>query len=327
MTDISQHSAARRPLSVRFGASGSLVLALILAVLCIAISIAEPQFYSEANIIAILRQCALVLIVACGMTMLIITAEVDLSVGASLAFVGCIGMSVLNSTHSLALGMLAGLAFAGAVGLANGMIVTRLKVNSLIATIGTMMMLQGGVYLFTREAVQNHHQLAGFTDLGAGYVGPIPIPVIFAAVIFLLAWITLRFTVLGRFIYAVGANEKAVRLSGVRSERLKLFAFVLTGLCVGIAGMILSSLMNAGQPTAGRGFELTVIAAVILGGTSLTGGRGTLFGTLLGVLVLKVIDNGIIILGWNQDLQMIVPGVVIILATYLDIVRSKANAR
>jgi ribose transport system permease protein len=314
-------------MSVRFGKSGSLVLALILAALCIVISIAEPQFYSEANVIAILRQCALVLIVACGMTMLIITAEVDLSVGASLAFVGCIGMSVLNATHSLALGMLAGLAFAGAVGLANGLIVTRLKVNSLIATIGTMMMLQGGVYLFTREAVQNHHQLVDFTALGAGYVGAIPIPVIFAAVIFLVAWITLRFTVLGRFIYAVGANEKAVRLSGVRSERLKLFAFVLTGLCVGIAGMILSSLMNAGQPTAGRGFELTVIAAVILGGTSLTGGRGTLFGTLLGVLVLKVIDNGIIILGWNQDLQMIVPGVVIILATYLDIVRSQANAR
>ncbi len=123
----------------------------------------------------------------------------------------------------------------------------------------------------------------------------------------------------------VGANEKAVRLSGLRSERLKLFAFVVTGLCVGVAGMILSSLMNAGQPTAGRGFELTVIAAVILGGTSLLGGRGSLLGTLLGVLVLKVIDNGIIILGWNQDLQMIVPGVVIILATYLDILRHKAN--
>jgi ribose transport system permease protein len=137
----------------------------------------------------------------------------------------------------------------------------------------------------------------------------------------------LRFTTLGRFIYAVGANEKAVRLSGVRSQRVKMFAFVVTGLCVGVAGMILSSLMNAGQPTAGRGFELTVIAAVILGGTSLAGGRGSLAGTLLGVLVLKVIDNGIIILGWNQDLQMVVPGVVIILATYLDIVRSRANAR
>jgi ribose transport system permease protein len=223
--------------------------------------------------------------------------------------------------------MLAALAFAGGVGLFNGLVVTRLRVNSLIATIGTMMMLQGGVYLFTREAVQNHNQLASFTDLGAGYVGPAPVPVILAALIFVVAYVTLRFTTLGRYLYAVGANEKAVRLSGLRSERLKLFAFVVTGLCVGVAGMILSSLMNAGQPTAGRGFELTVIASVILGGTSLLGGRGSLFGTLLGVLVLKVIDNGIIILGWNQDLQMVVPGIVIILATYLDIIRNKANVR
>ncbi|TGR27896.1 ABC transporter permease [Mesorhizobium sp. M00.F.Ca.ET.151.01.1.1] len=327
MSELTHASAPKRFIGGQLLGSSQLVLGVILAVLCIAISIAAPQFHSEANIIAILRQCALVLVVASGMTMLIITAEVDLSVGASLAFVGCIGMAVLNSTHSLALGMLAALAFAGGVGLFNGLVVTRLRVNSLIATIGTMMMLQGGVYLFTREAVQNHNQLASFTDLGAGYVGPVPVPVILAALIFVVAYVALRFTTLGRYLYAVGANEKAVRLSGVRSERLKLFAFVVTGLCVGVAGMILSSLMNAGQPTAGRGFELTVIAAVILGGTSLLGGRGSLFGTLLGVLVLKVIDNGIIILGWNQDLQMVVPGVVIILATYLDIIRNRANVR
>ncbi|MCA0002411.1 MULTISPECIES: ABC transporter permease [unclassified Mesorhizobium] len=327
MSELTQASASKRFIGGNLLGSSQLVLGAILAVLCIAISIAAPQFYSEANIIAILRQCALVLIVASGMTMLIITAEVDLSVGASLAFVGCIGMAVLNSTHSLALGMLAALAFAGGVGLFNGLVVTRLRVNSLIATIGTMMMLQGGVYLFTREAVQNHNQLASFTDLGAGYVGPVPVPVILAELIFVVAYVTLRFTTLGRYLYAVGANEKAVRLSGIRSERLKLLAFVVTGLCVGVAGMILSSLMNAGQPTAGRGFELTVIAAVILGGTSLLGGRGSLFGTLLGVLVLKVIDNGIIILGWNQDLQMVVPGIVIILATYLDIIRNRANVR
>ncbi|MER8584303.1 ABC transporter permease [Mesorhizobium sp. M1338] len=327
MSELIHASAPKRLVGGQLLGSSQLVLGVILAVLCIAISIAAPQFYSEANIIAILRQCALVLIVASGMTMLIITAEVDLSVGASLAFVGCIGMAVLNSTQSLTLGLLAALAFAGGVGLFNGLVVTRLRVNSLIATIGTMMMLQGGVYLFTREAVQNHNQLASFTDLGAGYVGAVPVPVILAALIFVFAYVTLRFTTLGRYLYAVGANEKAVRLSGLRSERLKLFAFVLTGLCVGVAGMILSSLMNAGQPTAGRGFELTVIAAVILGGTSLLGGRGSLFGTLLGVLVLKVIDNGIIILGWNQDLQMVVPGVVIILATYLDIIRNRANVR
>jgi ribose transport system permease protein len=304
-----------------------IVLIGILAALCLAISFAAPQFYSEANVIAILRQCALVLIVAAGMTMLLIAGEVDLSVGASLAFAGCVGMDVTNKTGSVALGALAALAFSGAVGLFNGLVVTRLRVNSLIATIATLMILQGGVFLYTREAVQNRHHIPVFTDLGAGYVGPLPIPVIIAGVVFVIAFVTLRYTTFGRYLYAVGANEKAARLSGLRAERLKLVAFVVTGLLVGVAGLILSSLMNAGQPTAGRGFELTVIAAVILGGTSLAGGRGTLIGTLLGVLVLKIIDNGIIILRWNQDLQMVVPGIVIILATWLDIVRRRADAR
>ena len=256
--------------------------------------------------------------------MLLIAAEVDLSVGASIAFAGCVGMDVTNRTGSVTLGALAAVAFAGVVGLFNGLVVTRLKVNSLIATIATMMILQGGVFLYTREAVQNRHHIPAFTDLGAGYVGPLPIPVIIAAVVFVIAFVTLRYTTFGRYLYAVGANEKAARLSGLRAERLKLIAFLVTGLLVGVAGLILASLMNAGQPTAGRGFELTVIAAVILGGTSLSGGRGTLIGTLLGVLVLKVIDNGIIILRWNQDLQMVVPGIVIILATWLDIVRRRS---
>lgn len=304
-----------------------IVLIGLLVLLCLAISLAAPQFYSPANGIAILRQCSLVLIVAVGMTMLLIAAEVDLSVGASLAFTGCVAMDVTNRTGSVTLGAIAALAFAGVVGLFNGLVVTRLKINSLIATIATMMILQGGVFLYTREAVQNRHQLDAFTAIGAGYVGPIPIPVILAAVIFVIGYIALRYTVFGRYLYAVGANEKAARLSGLRAERLKLIAFVITGLLVGVAGLILCSLMNAGQPTAGRGFELTVIAAVILGGTSLAGGRGTLVGTLLGVLLLKVIDNGIIILRWNQDLQMVVPGIIIILATFLDIVRRRADAR
>jgi ribose transport system permease protein len=302
------------------------VLVVLLLLLCLAISLAAPQFYSVANIIAILRQCALVVIVAAGMTMLLVAAEVDLSVGASIAFSGCVAMDVTNRSSSVMLGGIAAFAFAGLVGLFNGLVVTRLKVNSLIATIATMMILQGGVFLYTREAVQNHHHLRAFTSIGAGYVGPVPIPVIVATVVFAVAYITLRHTTFGRYLYAVGANERAARLAGLRTKRLKLVAFIVTGLLVGAAGLILCSLMNAGQPTAGRGFELIVIAAVILGGTSLKGGRGTLTGTLLGVLVLKTIDNGIIILRWNQDLQMVVPGVVIIFATYLDILRRKADA-
>ncbi|MCX5477478.1 ABC transporter permease [Kaistia geumhonensis] len=320
---------ARRP-GLLVGAladKSQVVLIGLLVILCIAISVAAPQFYSVDNTIAILRQCALVLIVAVGMTMLLVAGEVDLSVGASLAFTGCVAMDVTNRTNSVTLGALAALAFAAAVGLFNGLVVTRLRINSLIATIATMMILQGSVYLYTREAVQNKHQLDAFTAIGAGYVGPIPIPVILAAAIFVLGYVALRFTLFGRYLYAVGANQKAARLSGLRAERLKVIAFVITGLCVGVAGLVLCSLMNAGQPTAGRGFELTVIAAVILGGTSLAGGRGTLVGTLLGVLLLKVNDNGIIILRWNQDLQMVVPGIVIVLATWLDIIRRKADAR
>jgi ribose transport system permease protein len=146
-----------------------------------------------------------------------------------------------------------------------------------------------------------------------------------AAMILACAHIVLRHTLFGRYVYAVGANRQAARLSGLDPERLKLIVFVATGLLAGLSGLILASLMNAGQPTAGRGFELTVIAAVILGGTSLNGGRGTLLGTLLGALILQVINNGIIILGWDQELQLVVPGIVIILATYLDIVRRRAD--
>lgn len=317
----------RTPLLRRLAANSQIVLIGLLALLCISFSLGSAQFYSFENVIAILRQCALVLIVASGMTLLLIAAEVDLSVGASIAFSGCVAMDVTNRTDSVVLGAAAGILFGGAVGLFNGLVVTRLRVNSLIATIATLMILQGGVFLYTREAVQNRHQIPAFTSLSTGYVGPIPIPVILAAMVFSLAFILLRTTIFGRSIYAVGANSAAARLSGLRPERIKLLLFVLTGLLAGLAGLILASLMNAGQPTAGRGFELTVVAAVILGGTSLLGGRGTMFGTLLGVLVLKVIDNGIIILRLDQNLQMIVPGIVIVLATWLDLIRSRSDAR
>lgn len=326
MSDVTQPAGAGA-LPSKLTDSSQIVLVLLLFALCIGISIAAPQFYSVENVIAILRQCSLVLIVGAGMTMLLIAGEVDLSVGASLAFSGCVAMDVTNKTGSVFLGALAGILFGGLVGLFNGLVVTRLKVNSLIATIATMMILQGGVFLYTREAVQNKHQQPAFTEISTGYLGPIPLPVIIAAAVFVVAYIVLRFTTIGRYIYAVGANARAARLSGKQPESLKLIVFVVTGLLAGLTGLILASLMNTGQPTAGRGFELTVIAAVILGGTSLLGGRGTLIGTLLGVLILKVIDNGIIILRWDQNLQMVVPGVVIVLATYLDLLRRRADAR
>jgi ribose transport system permease protein len=322
---MSDQTIPRAALPRLIAGQGQAALILILGALCLGLSLATDTFLTAENMVAILRQSALVLIVAVGMTMLLISGEVDLSVGASLAFGGCVAMDVTNQTDSWVLGLLAGVLFGGAVGLVNGLVVTRLRVNSLIATIATLMMLQGGVYLYTREAVQNGHQIAAFTELSTGYVGPLPIPVIIAGVLCILGAVVLRMTVFGRQTYATGANPVAARLSGIRPARVKLILFVVTGLLTGLAAVILASLMNAGQPTAGRGFELTVVAAVILGGTALTGGRGTILGTLLGVLVLKVIDNGIIILQWDQNLQMIVPGVVIVLATWLDLIRGRGH--
>ncbi|MFY8031634.1 MAG: ABC transporter permease, partial [Devosia sp.] len=278
MSDISRPAPAAGSTLARLTQNNQIVLLVTLVLLCLAISLGAPQFYSVDNLIAILRQCSLVLIIAAGMTMLLIAAEVDLSVGASLAFSGVVAMDVTNKTGSVALGVAAAILFGGAVGLFNGLVVTRLRVNSLIATIATMMILQGGVYLYSREAVQNMHLQKAFTDISTGYVGPLPVPVIIAAVVVIIAYVVLRHTTAGRYIYATGANERAARLSGIRPERLKLIVFVVTGLLTGLAGLILASLMNAGQPTAGRGFELTVVAAVILGGTSLTGGRGSLLG-------------------------------------------------
>lgn len=293
-------------------------LALVLVLLVAGLGLATDNFLTGSNAIAILHQSSLVLIVAVGMTLLLITAEVDISVGANLAFASCIVMATINQTDSIALGLLAGIAFGAGVGLVNSFVTTVLGVNSLIGTIAMMMMLKGGVYLFTREAVQNHHQLPLFPKIATGFVGGIPVPVVIAAAVAFIGWITLSRTAIGRLFLATGANPAATRLSGYSPARFKFYAFVVTGALVGLAAVVLASLLNAGQPTAGNGFELTVIAAVLLGGTSLMGGRGTILGTILAVLILKVIDNGIILLRWNQDLQIIVPGLILILALYMD---------
>lgn len=293
-------------------------LGLVLIILVLALSLASEKFFTSANAIAILHQSSMVLIVAIGMTVLMISAEVDISVGASLGFASCVVMDVVNQTNSITLGIAAGVAFGAGVGVVNAVVTTVLKVNSLIGTIAMMMMLQGGVFLFTREAVQNHHQLPLFPKIATGFILGIPVPVVIAAVVAGIGWLALSRTMLGRLFLATGANDKATRISGYSPERIKFFGFVLAGSLVGLCAVILASLLNAGQPTAGTGFELTVIAAVLLGGTSLMGGRGTILGTILAVAILKVIDNGIILMRWNQDLQIIVPGVVLILALYMD---------
>jgi ribose transport system permease protein len=219
------------------------------------------------------------------------------------------------------------LGLGAATGLANGLVRTKLKVNSLIGTIAMMMILRGAVYLYKIEAVQNYHGLDAFFQIGNGYVGFMPIPLLIMIVLYVIFLFIINRTVLGRSLYATGGNYTAAKISGINVDGLKILTFMTSSILAAVAGVILVSRMNSGQPNAGQGFELSVIAGVILGGTSLGGGEGTLIGTLIGILILRVINNGIIILRWNQDLQIVISGIVIILAVYIDNRRKVARSK
>jgi ribose transport system permease protein len=299
----------------------------VLALICVLISIGSSRFFSSTNVLNVLRDSSMDVIAAIGMTMLLITGEVDLSIGSLVAFVGVIAMDVINKTHSVALGVLAGLGLGALTGLVNGLVRTKLRVNSLIGTIAMMMVLRGGVYIYRVAAVQNFHGIESFSQIGNGYLGFLPIPILLTAILYVVFLFVVTRTVAGRRLYATGGNATAARISGINVDRLKILTFMTSSILAAVSGLILVSRMNSGQPNSGQGFEISVVAGVILGGTSLAGGEGTLIGTLIGVLILRVINNGIILLGWNQDLQTVVAGFVLIVAVYFDNKRKAARAR
>jgi ribose transport system permease protein len=304
-----------------------IILVAVLIIISIAISIGTPKFYSTTNILNILRDSSMAIIAGIGMTMLLITGDVDLSIGSLVAFVGVVTMDIINKTMNVALGVFAGMGLGAVVGLINGIVRTKLKVNSLIGTIAMMMILRGMVYIYSIAAIQNYHQLKAFYEIGNGYIGFMPIPILIMLVLYFVFLFIVTRSVMGRRLYATGGNYTAAKISGIKVDNLKMLTFIMNSILASISGIILVSRMNSGQPNAGSGFELSVIAGVILGGTSLGGGEGTLIGTLIGVLILRIINNGIIILRWNQDLQIVISGIVIIIAVFIDNKRKAARAK
>jgi len=317
----------KRGLGSRIILFNEVILVSVLLLICVLIATGSPKFFSSTNVLNVLRDSSMDVIAAIGMTMLLITGEVDLSIGSLVAFVGVVTMDVINKTHSVALGVCAGLGLGLLTGFINGVVRTKLKVNSLIGTIAMMMVLRGGVYIYRVAAVQNYHSLDAFFQIGNGYVGFLPIPILIMAVLYVAFLFLVTRTVIGRRLYASGGNATAARISGINVDWLKIATFMTASLLAAVAGVILVSRMNSGQPNSGQGFEISVVAGVILGGTGLGGGEGTLIGTLIGVFILKVINNGIILLGWNQDLQIVIAGAVLIVAVYLDNKRKAARAR
>lgn len=294
------------------------VLFLIVAAIWIFLTVQSPVFFTGRNIGVLLSQVSMTAITAVGMTILLISGEIDASVGSMQAFVGVIVMSVLNNTQNLALGIAVGLAIGVIVGLINALISLRLGINSLIATLAMLSIVRGAAFGFTDASIQNTHKIQTFTEIGNGFFLGVPWPVIFFFAIFLIFYFVLTRTTFGRFVHAVGANPEAATLAGIPVRMVKLAGFVLTGVLASVSAIILLSRLNSGQNGIGAGFELEAIGAVLLGGTSLSGGEGSMVGTFLAVVLLATLKNGIVLLDINSSWQVTVTGLIIIVAVLLD---------
>ena len=276
-----------------------------------------PYFLTVSNLLNVAEQTAIVAIIAVGMTFVIITAGIDLSVGSVLAFSGIVMASALQAGAPLIVGLAAGLGAGLACGLLNGLLITGGRLPPFIATLGMMSVARGAALMFTEG-----RPVSGFSEsfrsLATGEVLGIPLPVIVMVAVYIAAHIVLTRTRLGRYAYAIGGNEEATLLSGVSVKTYKTAVYGLCGMLSGLAAIILTARLNSAQPIAGIMYELDAIAATVIGGTSLMGGEGNVFGTLIGALIMGVLRNGLNLLGISSFAQQIVIGSVIIVAVLFD---------
>ena len=291
---------------------------LAFIVVCILFGILTPVFFNPLNILNVIRQVSIIGVIAVGMTFVILLGGIDLSVGSVVAFTGIIAAGFqVKWGGSLFLSIVIPLLVGGGIGFLNGFISTKGGLHPFIVTLGTMSIFRGATLLVAKGRPISGMSRS-FRFIGAGMIGPIPFPVILFLGSVIIAAIILRRTVFGRYIYAIGGNEEAALLSGIRVDRYKISAFTILGFLSALSGLILTSRLNSGELVAGEGYELDVIASVVIGGTSMMGGEGGVYGTLIGALLIGVISNGLNLLGVQPYWQMIVRGSIIILAVLMD---------
>lgn len=285
--------------------------------LCIIITIAAPAFASQKNILNLLRQSSIIGIISAGMTFVIISGNFDISVGAVAALSGAVTMKLAASGYNIYLAILAALIVCGAVGLINGFIVAKVGIPSLITTMamvsivkGSMLMLTGG-YPITET-------YAFLDKLGNGYLLGIPIPVILFIVTVIIAHIVLTQTRFGRYVYSVGGNAEASKLNGINVDAYKIKVFMINSVLAGLAGVVLVGRMGTASPAAGDGYDMDAIASVVIGGTSVLGGSGSVLKTVIGVLMMSVINNSFNLLGVDMYFQYIFKGLIILIAVGID---------
>lgn len=295
--------------------------------LCVALSIISPAFLTEANILNILRQVSTNANLALGMTLVIIICGIDLSVGSIVALSGTVtGGLIAFSGVPISIAVLIGILVGTLAGAFNGVVVAYTGIPSFIVTLAMLNIARGAAYVYTGgQPIRVMNE--GFNVLGAGYLGPIPLPVIYSFIFLVITFLILNKTKLGRHIYAVGGNKEAARFTGIKIKKVEIFVYTFSGFLAAFSGVVLAARMFSGQPTVGNGFELDAIAAVVLGGTSMTGGIGKIGGTLIGVLVIGVLNNGLNLLNINSFWQLIIKGIVILAAVYVDMMKKRKEAR
>ncbi len=301
---------------------------IALLVLCIVLSFLTDKFFTAANGVNVLRQVAVNVCIATGMTLIVLTAGIDLSVGSVLALCGAITAGLLkNGMQFPSADLFIGFTILGAVigaiitggllGLFNGLVITKFKVPPFVATLAMLTIARGFTMLYTGgHPISNLGE--NFAYIGAGSFNGIPVPVWIAVVVVLLAVFITKKTKLGRYIYAIGGNETAAKLSGIRINRVKLIVYSLGAALAAVGGVIVTSRLDSAQPNAGISYELDAIAAVVIGGTSLNGGKGSVWGTVIGAVIIGVLNNGLVLLNVSPFWQQIVKGGVILLAVIID---------
>lgn len=298
------------------------LFSLILLVLFFSFS--SPFFFNTENLMTIALQTSVIGIMAIGVTFVIITAGIDLSLGSVVAFSGVVVGICASIGLPLPLCILGGVIAGSLCGYVNAFLVTKAAIPPFIATLGLMMSVRGVNMVMTDGRAIYFSDYPMFKMLAQGRLFDVlPYPVFYLVIVALVSAYILKKTVIGRYVYAVGSNETAAHLSGIKVQRVKIFVYAFCGLLTGIAGVILASRLNSGQPTVGVGYELEAIAAVVIGGTSLMGGIGTIGGTIIGAFIMSVLKNGLNLMGVSQFWQMVAMGVVVVAAVYLDTLRKK----
>lgn len=286
-------------------------------ILCIIISIITPRFLTLTNITNVLTQISVNAIIAVGMTFVILTGGIDLSVGSILAISGALAASILKSTGNIFLALSVAIIVGGLIGILNGILIARGKIQAFIVTLASMTIFRGATYVYT-----NGTPISGlggvFGDIGNSKLGPIPVPVLITLIIVLIAFYVLNETRFGRYLYALGGNEDSAKLSGINTNKIKTMVYGISGIAAAISGIIITSRIGSASPNAGNGFELDAIAAVVIGGTSLSGGEGSVVGTIIGALIIGVLNNGLNLMNVSPFYQSIVKGLVILIAVLID---------